>query len=266
MCASWIELGWAHDAISFAYHMFMHSPCIRTPFSLYLLYLNCFGAILIVFFSLPLLLFTLVVSMAPKRKSTPSQNPLRSRASSSFDPTNSHLRFHDENAWKDFLENFSRRGVHSECGVILADFANTDLPTVIHNWGWESLYDIPVTCSTVLIQEFYSNMHGFNFSVPLFSTHIWGTLIVVTPQLVVNVLHVPRVEHPDYPRCERLRTMSKDKLIFAFYERPADWGDRQFTLCKAFALVHLSCEEVAVFVHRRVLWPNIFLIFIVGMN
>ena len=24
-------------------------------------------------------------------------------------------------------------------------------------------------------------------------------------------------------------------MIFAFCERPADWGDRQFTLCKAFA-------------------------------
>ena len=43
-------------------------------FSIYLLYLNCVGAFLIVSFSLPLFLFTLVVSMAPKRKSTPSRN------------------------------------------------------------------------------------------------------------------------------------------------------------------------------------------------
>ena len=28
-------------------------------------------------------------------------------------------------------------------------------------------------------------------------------------------------------------------------------------------LVHHSCEEVTVFVHHRVLWPSIFLIFIV---
>ena len=78
-------------------------------------------------------------------------------------------------------------------------------------------------------------MHGFNFSVPLFHTCVRGTRIVVTPELISDVHRVPRVEHPDYPRCKRLRTMSKDKLIFAFYERPADWGDRQFTLCKAFA-------------------------------
>ena len=69
-------------------------------------------------------------------------------------------------------------------------------------------------------------MHGFDYSVPLFSTRIRDTCIVVTPQLVADVLHVPRVEHPDYPRCERLRTVSKDEMISAFCERPSDWGDR----------------------------------------
>ena len=78
----------------------------------------------------------------------------------------------------------------------------------------------------MLIQEFYSNMHGFDFSKPLFSTRIRGTRIVVTPQLVADVLHVSRVEHPDYPGCERLQTVSKDEMISAFCERPADSGDR----------------------------------------
>ena len=49
------------------------------------------------------------------------------------------------------------------------------------------------------------------------------------------MLHVPRVEHPDYPRYKHLRTVSKDEMISAFYERPSDWGDCQFTPCKAFA-------------------------------
>ena len=164
--------------------------------------------------------------MVPKRKSAPSQNPLRSRASFSSDPTPSHIRFHDEDARMDFSENFSRRRVHSEHRVILEDFADTDLPTVIHNRGWESLCDILVTCPTVLIQEFYFNMHGFDFSVPLFSTRIRGTHIVVTPQLVADVLHVPRVEHPDYPGYECLRIVSRDEMIFTFCERPADYGDR----------------------------------------
>ena len=187
--------------------MFIHFSCIRTLFSIYLLYLNCFRTFLIVSLSLLLFLFMLVVSMAPKHKSTSSQNPLHSGASFSSKSTPSHLQFHDKDVQKDFSENFSRRGVHSKHRVIPANFVDTDLPTVIHSRGWEVLCDIPVTCPSVLIQEFYSNMHGFNFSVPLFSTYI------------------PRVEHPNYPDCERLRTMSKDEMISAFCEHPTDWGD-----------------------------------------
>ena len=107
----------------------------------------------------------------------------------------------------------------------MTNFVDTDLPTVIHSRGWESLCDVLVTCPFVLIQEFYSNMHGF-FSVPLFSTCVRGTRIVITPQFVANVLHVPRVEHLDYPSCKRLRTVSKDEMISALCEHPADWGDR----------------------------------------
>ena len=90
-----------------------------------------FGTFLIVFLSLPLFLFTLVVSMAPKRKSTLVQNPLHFGASSSSDFSPISLRFRDDDAHKAFSENFSREGVHSERQVILANFANTDLLTVI---------------------------------------------------------------------------------------------------------------------------------------
>ena len=95
-----------------------------------------FGTFLIVFLSLPLFLFTLVVSMAPKRKSTPARNPLHSNASLSFDYAPLSLRFRDDDAHKAFLENFSRRGVHSKCQVILANFVDTDLPTIIHSREW----------------------------------------------------------------------------------------------------------------------------------
>ena len=139
-----------------------------------------FGAFLIVSFFPLFLLFTLVVSMALKCKSTPSQNPLRSGASSSSDPTPSHIQFIDESARKDFLKNFSQRGVHLECRVILADFADTNLPTVIHSRGWESLCDVPVTCLLVLIQEFYSNMHKIDHSVLLFFIRVQGMPILVT--------------------------------------------------------------------------------------
>ena len=87
----------------------------------------------------------------------------------------------------------------------------------------------------MLIQEFYSKMHGLDSSVPFFHTRVQGMRIVVTPQLVADVLHVSRVEHPDYPGCESLRTVSKDEMISTFCECPSNWGDRQFTLRKDFA-------------------------------
>ena len=68
-------------------------------------------------------------------------------------------------------------------------------------------------------------MHRIDRSVPLFFTHVRGTHIPVTPQLVTDVLLVPRIEFPDYPSCECLQTVSKDELMAAFCERPSDWGE-----------------------------------------
>ena len=73
--------------------------------------------------------------MAPKRKSTPAQNSLHSDASSSTNPFPSTVRFRDDDAFKAFSENFSRQGIHSKRQVVLSDFANTDLSSVIHNRG-----------------------------------------------------------------------------------------------------------------------------------
>ena len=173
--------------------------------------------------------------MAPKRKSTPTRNPLRSSASSSSDPSPFNVRFHDDDAFNAFSKNFSRWGIHLKHQVVLSDFADTDLPSVIHSRGWESLCDVPVTCPLVLIQEFYSNIHGINHSVPLFFTRVWGTHIPVTPQLVADVLRVPRIEFPDYFGCERLRTVSRDELMFSFCECPTTWSERLFTPCRPFA-------------------------------
>ena len=158
--------------------------------------------------------------MTPKRKSTPARNPLRSGVSSSSNPSPSTIWFRDDDAFKAFSENFSRWGIHSKFQVVLSDFADTDLPSVIHSRGWESLCDVPVTCLLMLIQEFYSNMHGINHSVPLFFARIRGTCILVTPQLIADVLHVPRIEFPDYPSCKRLRTVSRDELMSSFCEHP----------------------------------------------
>ena len=87
----------------------------------------------------------------------------------------------------------------------------------------------------MIIQEFYFNMHGFDYSIPQFVTCVQGIHMIVTPDIVSEVLHVPRVAHLDYPGCERLRTVSKDELASLFYETSSSWGDRQNTPCSTFA-------------------------------
>ena len=58
------------------------------------------GTFLIVFLSLPLFLFTLVVSMALKHKSTPARNLLHSGASLSSDSAPLSLQFRDDDAYE----------------------------------------------------------------------------------------------------------------------------------------------------------------------
>ena len=209
--------------------MFMHFPCICTSFHIFLLLwivLELFWLSL----SFPsLFLFTLVVSMAPKCKSTLAWNPLHSSVYSSSDHAPLSLCFCNDDAYKAFAKKFSRWGIYSERRVILGHFANTDLPTVIHSQEWESLCDELVTCLFLLIQEFYSNMHGIDYSIPHFVTRVWGISILVTSQLVTDVLRVTRIEFPNYPSYERLRTVSKDELMSTFCEHLSEWGECQFT-------------------------------------
>ena len=83
-------------------------------------------------------------------------------------------------------------------------------------------------------------MHGLDYSVPHLITRIQGTRIVVTSNLISKVLHVLRVEFADYPSCDRLRTVSKDKLMSLFCETHSSWGDRQNTLARTLQKVRDS--------------------------
>ena len=74
---------------------------------------------------------------------------------------------------------------------------------------------------------------------------------VVTPDLISEVLHIPRVAHPDYLSCDSLRTVSKDKLSSLFCKTPSSWGDRQNTPCSGFA----KCPRFLNMVMTFVLYP-----------
>ena len=91
-------------------------------------------------------------------------------------------------------------------------------------------------------------MHGIDRSIPLFFTCVQGTCILVTPQLVADVLYVPRIEFLDYPSCEHLRTVSRDELMSSFCERPTAWGEHPFTPCWPFAKSPRFMNMVMTFV------------------
>ena len=91
-------------------------------------------------------------------------------------------------------------------------------------------------------------MHDIDTSVPQFVTTFRGTRIVVTLDLISNILHIPWVAHPDYPGCQRLRTVSKDELLSYFCETPFIWGERQTTPCLGFAKGPRFLKMVMTFV------------------
>ena len=51
----------------------------------------------------------------------------------------------------------------------------------------------------MFIQEFYSNIHDIDTSIPQFAMTFRNARIVVTSNLISEILHVLRVSHLDYP-------------------------------------------------------------------
>ena len=137
-----VGLDWAKPMMFLLLHV--TCSCIfhaYVPLILSILILIFVGTFLFLSLSLFLSLFLslslrLACSMAPKHKFTPSRNALHSGAASSSpsaDYSPSHVWFSDEKARTDFLDNFSRCGIHFECQVVLLDFFDTDIPTVIYS-------------------------------------------------------------------------------------------------------------------------------------
>ena len=100
----------------------------------------------------------------------------------------------------------------------------TMVPGSFRSRGWEFLCERPITYPSVFIQEFFSNIHTIDTSVPHFTTLVRGTRIIVTSKLTSEVLHVPRVGNPDYPGSSVLRSLSQDALASHFCEHPSSQG------------------------------------------
>ena len=111
-----VGLDWAKPMMQFL----LHVTCLCIPhayilhFSIFLLFELFWSFFYCFFFPLSIFFFTLIMSMAPKRKSTLAWNPLHSCASSSFNHAPFSLHFCNVDAHMEFTENFSLLGIHSE--------------------------------------------------------------------------------------------------------------------------------------------------------
>ena len=76
----------------------------------------------------------------------------------------------------------------------------------------------------MFIQKLYSNMHAIDNSVPGFIMVFWGKHIVVTPELIFEVLCVPRVNCPDYLSHHHFSSISRDEFALLICEEAMLWG------------------------------------------
>ena len=102
----------------------------------------------------------------------------------------------------------------------------------------------------MFIQEFHSNIHRIDTSIPQFARTFRGRSIVVTSNLIFEVLHVPRVALLDYLSYDCLQTMSRDELLSHFCETPSTWGE-QNTPCSGFAKGLRFLNMVMTFTHTQ---------------
>ena len=92
-----------------------------------------------------------------------------------------------------------------------------------------------ISCSVRVCARYQANpKESYIIVLKRIIKYVKGTRIIVTLDFIFEILHVPRVAHLDYPGCQHLRTVSKDKFLSHFYETPSIWGERQNTLCSSF--------------------------------
>ena len=102
-------------------------------------------------------------------------------------------------------------------------------------------YSTPPICRGLRISEFESNFFGIR-------EYVFGPSFLITLDIKKNY----------FKSCQTVHKLHKHwaNSVQANYDRrQSSWPNSSFSL-----------EEVAMYLHRRVLWPSIFLIFIVWMN
>ena len=106
-------------------------------------------------------------------------------------------------------------------------------------------------CTRQLLDTFYLSRF-INFRILIWFS--WDSWLCVWAFFSPNPKHIKDC----FKGCQRVHKLHKHWVNFV----QANCDQRQSS-CPSSSL---SLEEVAVYLHRRVLWPSIFLIFIMWMN
>ena len=122
---------------------------------------------------------------------------------------------------------------------LLSKLSNIAVPETFQSCGLEFLCEQLTTCPLVYVQDFYSNIYIVNTFVPMFTTSVQGTCIFVTPKLISELVHVPRVaksKHPNAPVFAPLSRCTSYHLLWTtihlgLYPK---YGDSWFCLGRSF--------------------------------
>ncbi len=97
-----------------------------------------------------------------------------------------------------------------------------------------------------LLVEFYSNFDQIDFSTLSFRVFLWGSWYDISRDVVVAVLHIPRVKSPGYPFSYETAS-SRDEILTHFCDKGLVWCNRQnehthdfITKCKDLNLIITS--------------------------
>ena len=167
--------------------------------------------------------------MAPKCKSNLTRNTFRSTSSLSSDlPVPSlHVRFHKEKAHhiRTSLRTFLNVAFIWSAMWFCRTFSTLLYPMSFTlgdgNLFVRYLWGVP-SCS------YKSFTPICTVSIPLYLNLLWYSEVHISLSLRIlySRYYTSRVAHPNYPACQRLRTVSKDKLFSHFCETPSIWGKR----------------------------------------
>lgn len=99
-----------------------------------------------------------------------------------------------------------------------------DLDATFTSRGWEPLLVELTPHPSLLVQEFYTDIHDVSRST--FKVFLRGKMIKITPDVISSLVHTPRVVHPLFPYLS-VDTLSTDSLIRSVvFNTPLGGGSR----------------------------------------